>query len=66
MKNKNKTTGARVKSHQGPQVILTICGEVRMDIILMEAFLTNPHHDVSGARTFITPRSGEKMRGIIK
>jgi len=66
MKNK-KPTGALDKSHQGPQVILYDMWRGQgWDIITHGGFLTYPHHDVSGAVTFITPRSGEKMWGIIK
>ena len=36
------------------------------DIITHGGFVTYFHHDVSGAVTFVTPRSGEKIWGIIK
>lgn len=36
------------------------------DIITHGGCLTYPHHDALGAVTFVTPRSGEKMWGIIK
>jgi hypothetical protein len=59
--------GALDKSHQGPQVILYDMWRGQgWDIITHGGFLTYPHHNVSGAVTFITPRSGAKMWGIIK
>src|SRR5258705_88146 len=66
MKN-NTPTGALDKTQQGPQVILYDMWRGQgWDIITHGGFLTYFHHDVSGAVTFITPRSGEKMWGIIK
>jgi hypothetical protein len=63
----NTPTSTLDKSQQGPQVILydMWCGQ-GWDIITHGGFLTYFHHDVSGAVTFVTPRSGEKMWGIIK
>jgi hypothetical protein len=66
MKNK-KPTGALDKSHQGPQVILYDMWRGQgWDIITHGGFLTYFHHDVLGVVTFVTPRLGEKMWGIIK
>jgi hypothetical protein len=63
----NTPTGALDKTHQGPQVILyDMWRGLGWDIITHGGFLTYFHHDVSGAVTFITPRSGEKIWGIIK
>jgi hypothetical protein len=60
-------TSALDKSHQGPQVILYDMWRGQgWDIITHGGFLTYFHHDVSGAVTFVTPRSGEKMWGFIK
>ena len=64
---KNTPTGALNKSQQGPQVILYDMWRGQgWDIVTHGGFLTYFHHDVSGAVTFVTPRSGEKMWGIIK
>ena len=55
------------KSHQGPQVILYDMWHAQgWDIITHKGFVTYFHHDVSGAVTFVTPHSGEKIWGIIK
>jgi hypothetical protein len=57
-------TSALDKSHQGPQVILyDMWRSQGWDIITHGGFLT---YDVLGVVTFVTPRSGEKMWGIIK
>ena len=60
-------TSALDKFHQGPQVILYDMWRAQgWDIITHGGFVTYFHHDVSGAVTFVTPRSGEKIWGIIK
>ena len=41
------------------------CGQ-GWDIITHGGFLTYFHHDASGAVTFVTPRSGKKIWGIVK
>jgi len=63
----NTPTGAFDKSQQGPQVILYDMWHGQgWDIATHGGFLTYVHHDVSGAVTFVTPRSGVKMWGIVK
>jgi len=63
----NIPTGALDRSQQGPQVILyDMWRGQEWDIITHAGFLTYFHHNVSGAVTFVTPRSGKKMWGIIK
>ena len=63
----NIPTGALDRSQQGPQVILYDMWRGQgWDIITHGGFFTYVHHDASGAVTFVTPRSGEKIWGIVK
>ena len=63
----SKPKGTLDKSQLGPQVIHVDMWRAQgWDVATHGGALTFPHHDVSGFATFLYPRSGTKMWGLVR